>query len=93
MEWRVFIGTLAGGLLAAPLAGEGQPAGNVPRVGILGSVPTPSREPFRQTSRELGYVEGRNIMLEYRWLGGGEGGAAAVYGGVQTEDRPGGRHL
>jgi ABC-type uncharacterized transport system substrate-binding protein len=68
---RAFIGTLAGGLLAAPLAAEAQPAGGkVPRVGVLGSTPTPSWEAFRQGLRELGYVEGRSIVLEYRWLEG-----------------------
>ena len=35
IERRAFIGTLAGGFLAAPLAAEAQPAGKVYRVGIL----------------------------------------------------------
>jgi len=57
-------------LLATPLVPEAQQARKVPRVGILGSAPTPSWEAFRQGLRELGYVEGRSIVLEYRWLEG-----------------------
>ena len=44
MDRRAFIGTLAGGLLAAPPAGEGQQAGKVARIGLLDhSAPDPSR--------------------------------------------------
>jgi hypothetical protein len=39
MERRAFLGTLAGGLLAAPLAAEAQPAGKVYRVGVLSYCP------------------------------------------------------
>jgi putative tryptophan/tyrosine transport system substrate-binding protein len=70
MERRTFLALVPGGLLAAPLRAEAQQAGKVPRVGILGSTPTPSWESFRQALRELGYVEGRTIILEYRWLEG-----------------------
>ena len=70
MERRAFISGITGGLLALPLTAEAQPAGKVPRIGILGSTPNPSWESFRQTLRELGYVEGRSIILEYRWLEG-----------------------
>ncbi len=66
---RAFIGTLAGGLLAAPLAAESQQATKSPRIGYL----TPSltanpslREAFRQGLRDLGYIEGRNVVIEYR---------------------------
>jgi ABC-type uncharacterized transport system substrate-binding protein len=78
MERRTFLGVIAGGLLAAPLAAEAQRAGKVPRIGILGSAPTPSWEAFRQALRELGYVEGRNIVLESRWLEGAVDRAPAV---------------
>ena len=71
---RAFIGTLAGGLLAAPLAAEAQQAGKVPRIGYLGnSSPDLERDldqAFRQGLRELGYVEGQNIVVEYRWAEG-----------------------
>jgi len=73
MDRRAFIGTLTGGLLAAPLAAEAQPVGKVPRVGYLspGSPSDAARqrrfEAFRQGLRELGYVEGQNIAVEARW--------------------------
>ncbi len=66
-----FITALAVGLLAAPLLVGAQQPAKVPRVGILRDV-TPSPGPddpfpeFRQGLRELGYVEGQNIVLEYR---------------------------
>jgi putative ABC transport system substrate-binding protein len=60
--------TLTLRILAAPLAGEAQPA-NVPRIGVLGLVSTPERDQaqFRAGLRERGYVEGQNILVEYRW--------------------------
>ena len=74
MQRRAFIGTLAGGLLAAPLAAEAQPAGTR-RIGLLEtSSPSPARvrlwETLRQRLRELGYLEGHNIAFESRF---GEG--------------------
>jgi putative ABC transport system substrate-binding protein len=58
-----------GGLLAAPLAAEAQPAGKVPRIGYLALNPTANphlHEAFRQGLRDLGYIEGRNVVIEYR---------------------------
>ena len=65
---------MAGGFLAAPLAAQAQQAGKVYRVGFLGTA-TPSLmaawlTAFREGLRERGYVEGKNISMEYRW---GEG--------------------
>jgi putative ABC transport system substrate-binding protein len=61
-------------LLAAPLAAEAQQAGKVPRIGFL-SATSPSDRPslldaFRQRLRELGWVEGQNIVIDYRFAGG-----------------------
>jgi putative ABC transport system substrate-binding protein len=77
MDRRTFIGTLAGGLLAAPLGtAAAQPPETVPRVGYLisGSHSDPQRqrlfEAFRQGLREVGYVEGQNIAIESRWAEG-----------------------
>ncbi len=72
---RAFIGTLAGGLLAAPLAAEGQQqSGKVYRIGYLNAssgIANPSiLEAFRQGLRELGWVEGQNIVIEYRFAEG-----------------------
>ena len=74
MNRRTFLCGLTLGALAAPLAAEAQP-GRVPRVGVLSPFsssfgPGPSFEAFRKTLRELGYVEGSNIALEYRWADG-----------------------
>jgi putative ABC transport system substrate-binding protein len=74
MERRVFIGVIAGGLLAAPLAARAQQPPKVPRVGFLGNA-TAALEanlvgPFREGLREIGYVEGQNIQIEYRWAEG-----------------------
>ncbi len=59
MERRTFLLLATGGLLAAPLAAEGQQAGKVPRIGFLQPGPSlPGRvEAFRQGLRDLGYVE------------------------------------
>jgi putative ABC transport system substrate-binding protein len=64
---------MAGGLLAAPLAAEGQQTRKVPRVGVLGGQ-SPEMSPpilaLREGLRELGYVEGQNIAIEWRWAQG-----------------------
>ena len=68
MERRPFlIMMIAGGLLAAPLAIEAQPAGKVARIGYLApnlAVNPHLPEAFRQGLRDLGYVEGRNLVIE-----------------------------
>jgi len=74
VDRRRFIGTVAGGLLAAPLAAEAQAPAKVSRIGFLsGQSPTDlarQLEAFRQGLRELGYVEGRNIAIEFRFAEG-----------------------
>jgi putative ABC transport system substrate-binding protein len=74
IDRRGFIGSLALGLLAAPLAADAQQPAKVPRIGFLGNS-TAALEanlvgPFREGLRDLGYVEGRNILIEYRWAEG-----------------------
>src|SRR3989449_11309833 len=74
MERRTFMAMLTGGLLTAPLAAEAQQAGKVPRIGFL-SLTSPSDRPplldaFRQGLRELGWVEGQNIVIDYRYAEG-----------------------
>jgi putative tryptophan/tyrosine transport system substrate-binding protein len=70
---REFI-TLLGGAAAWPLAAHAQQAGKVYRIGFLGNS-TAALEanlvgPFREGLRDLGYVEGQNILIEYRWAEG-----------------------
>src|SRR3984893_13765492 len=65
MDRRMFLGTLAGGLLAA----EGQQADKMARIGWLAvnlAAFHHVREAFLQGLRKLGYVEGRNVVIEYR---------------------------
>jgi putative ABC transport system substrate-binding protein len=71
VDRRSFIGTLASGLLAAPRASEAQQAVRVYRIGYLSPDSGPSRysEAFRQGLRDLGWVEGEDIAIEYRWAG------------------------
>jgi len=64
MDRRTFISGFTFGLLAAPLAAEAQPAGRVYRIGILES--SPLWGPFHQRLRELGYIEGRNLVVDKR---------------------------
>src|SRR5712691_3820776 len=63
--------TLFLSLLAAPLAAEAQPAGKIPRVGVLVlGLPDRGLDPFRQGLQDLGYVEGKNIAIAYRFAEG-----------------------
>jgi putative tryptophan/tyrosine transport system substrate-binding protein len=64
IDRRTFLPGTGAVLLAAPLAAEAQPAGKVYRVGLLDYAPF--WEPLLQGLRDLGYVEGQNIAIEYR---------------------------
>ena len=73
MDRRAFVTVMGGGILAALLVAEAQPAGKVPHVGfLLGLSPGPSREvdAFQRGLREVGYIEGRNIAIDYRYARG-----------------------
>ena len=68
---RAFLGSVAGGLLTAPVGAEAQQAGRVYRVGILtnkASDPAEARlwQAFRSGLRERGWIEGQNILIEFR---------------------------
>ena len=66
---REFI-TLLGGVATWPLAARAQQAERARRIGALETTSLPLNaanfEAFRQASRELGYIEGRNLIIEYR---------------------------
>ncbi len=69
MERRAFLTGTGAVLLAAPLAAEAQQAAKIARIGYLAAnlAANPHlREAFRQGLHDLGYVEGRNVAIEYR---------------------------
>jgi putative ABC transport system substrate-binding protein len=69
LDRRGFIYSVTGGLLAAPLAADAQPAAKIARIGYLAlnRAAGPHRhEAFLQGLRDLGYVEGRHVVVEYR---------------------------
>jgi putative tryptophan/tyrosine transport system substrate-binding protein len=70
MRRRAFLGTLAGGLLAAPLAAGGQQTGKVYRIGVISSGINPRSasfyQAFEQQLRNHGWVEGTNLAIDYR---------------------------
>src|SRR6516165_9085306 len=68
MDRRAFVtGTLA--LLAAPFATDAQQAARLPRIGILrlNTAADPLNELLRQALRDVGYLEGQNITIEWRF--------------------------
>ena len=72
---RKFIGLALGALLAVYLPAEAQQPKKIPRIGfLLGTSPGPDPrvEGFRQGLRDLGYVEGKNIAIEWRYAEGKE---------------------
>jgi len=76
MRRREFI-TLLGGAAVWPLAARAQQAGKVPTIGFLGTTTASAWGPwtaaFVQRLRELGWIEGRNLAIEYRWADGRTG--------------------
>src|SRR5262245_15741033 len=70
---RSFITLLCGAAAAWPLAARAQQLGKLYRIGFptLGVGPTPATEAFQAGLRQLGYVEGHNLVILYRWASGG----------------------
>jgi putative ABC transport system substrate-binding protein len=74
MQRREFIKLLGGAAAAWPLTARAQQPAKLPTIGLLGAT-TPSVEGQRVTAfvqrlRELGWIEGRNVAIEYRWAEG-----------------------
>jgi putative ABC transport system substrate-binding protein len=72
MDRRRFLLTSLAGALAAPLVTEAQQAGKAPKIGYLiaNAGRTPLDDAFDQALRDLGYIEGRNIIVHRRYLAG-----------------------
>jgi putative ABC transport system substrate-binding protein len=73
-EWprRDFLASLAGGLVAAPLAARAQPTGKAPRIGVVGVTPSDPAlaRAFAEGLGDHGYVDGQNVTIEHRHAGG-----------------------
>jgi putative tryptophan/tyrosine transport system substrate-binding protein len=73
LKRREFI-ALLGGAAAGPLTARAQQAGKLPTIGFLGAgTPSPYRQltaAFAERLRELGWIEGRTVAIEYRWAEG-----------------------
>jgi len=71
MDRRAFIVAVGGTIVSVPLAIEAQHSGKLPRVGYLAAPARSSRTPqldsFRQGLQGLGWVEGKDVVIEYRW--------------------------
>jgi putative ABC transport system substrate-binding protein len=73
MDRRTFVGVLAAGIIAVPLAARAQTATTVRRIGVLsgGAPATPAvRQGIDARLRELGWVEGGNLLIERRYANG-----------------------
>ncbi len=70
MTKKIMLFALCSLLLASRFPAEAQQAKKVPRIGYLAGDPqAPSHEAFRQGLRDLGYVEGQSILIEWRYAG------------------------
>ena len=72
MGRRAFVAGVVGGLVAGALATKAEPQARTPRVGVIGehSPADPFVAAFRQGLHDLGYVEGRNVVVELRYAQG-----------------------
>jgi putative tryptophan/tyrosine transport system substrate-binding protein len=69
MRRREFVASIGSAAAAWPLTARSQPA-RAYRIGILGSEDSPPWEGLRQGLRDLGYIDGRNVTIEWRWAEG-----------------------
>jgi ABC-type uncharacterized transport system substrate-binding protein len=82
MKRREFITLLGGTAATWPLAARAQQANKLPTIGFLGANTAETQSQwtaaFLQRLRELGWIDGRNIAIEYRWLDGRSERAAEI---------------
>jgi hypothetical protein len=98
LERRKFLATL-GGAAAWPLAARAQQPSKLPTIGFLGATPSTESQrvaAFVQRLRELGWIDGRNLAIEYRWAEGrneryAENAAEFVLGGKGAGSKFSGR--
>jgi putative tryptophan/tyrosine transport system substrate-binding protein len=73
-EFITLLGSAAASLISWPLAGRAQQPGKVPVIGFMGGSTASSQGPwaaaFAKRLRELGWIEGRTVAIEYRWAEG-----------------------
>jgi putative tryptophan/tyrosine transport system substrate-binding protein len=72
MQRREFITVLCGAAIAGPLAARAQQPVRVKRIGLMANLHLQPIESFRNRLRELGYIEGQNLIVEYRFAEGRE---------------------
>jgi hypothetical protein len=77
MRRRALVLVLGGVAAAWPFALWAQPQRGVWRIGYLAASPRPTDDAFRQALRELGYIEGHNLTILYRWGESGNNDAMA----------------
>src|SRR6478609_5586380 len=81
LKRREFI-TLLGSAAAWPLAARAQQSGKLPTIGFLGGATASAWRPwvtaFIQRLRELGWIEGRSVAIEYRWAEGSDERATEI---------------
>jgi putative ABC transport system substrate-binding protein len=73
MGRREFVALLGGAAVAWPLSARAQQAEKLPTIGFLGASPSIESQrvaAFVQRLRELAWVDGRNLVIEYRWAEG-----------------------
>jgi len=74
MDRRSFIGMSVAGLVAIPVEALAQSSGKLPRIGFLNNlnprIASASTEAFLHGLQDLGWIDGRNIAIEYRWADG-----------------------
>ena len=82
LKRREFITLIGGAAAAWPLAARAQQPGKLPTVGVLGATSASAWSrwiaAFVQRLRELGWIEGRNLRVEYRWAEGSSERAAEL---------------
>ena len=74
MDRRAFLTIVSGSIASVPLAAGAQQAGRVYRIGYMSVVSHQSAEPlmviFLRALRDLGWIEERNLLVEWRWADG-----------------------